>query len=393
MMFLILLIIIEILTMLVIRQHFYDRSWMRYYFLLTFNILVSIWLWVLWFRVSNYKGIFDEPVNIWMIMNINGVIAAVVIPRFIMIIFHFSGVLARRYTGGHIRQLTNTGMIIAAVIFLMVLTGALFGRFNFKKEEISINIRGLHPDLNGLKIVHISDLHLSSFYRHSEKLSDIMEQISEIEPDLLINTGDFVTIGWREFAGYDTILKAAKGKYGSFAVLGNHDCGTYHPYYTEADRDNNILLMTNLISASGYTVLNDDSEVIEIGRAKVSLTGIVTKGRFPDIISGDLTKAIQGSDSADLKILLAHDPNYWEKDVVGKTDIDLTLSGHTHGMQFGIVTKKVAWSPVKYYYPRWNGLYREADQSLVVSRGMGVLGFPIRIGMPPDIVIITLNPN
>lgn len=392
-MFLILLLIIEILTMLVIRQHFYDRSWMRYYFLATFNILVSIWLWVLWFRASNYKGIFDEPINIWMIMNINGMVAAVVIPRFIMIIFHFSGVLARRRTGGHIRHLTNTGMIIAAVIFSTVLAGTLCGRFNFKKEEISVNISGLHPDLKGLKIVHISDLHLSSFYRHSEKLSGIMEQIGEIKPDLLINTGDFVTIGWREYGGFDTILKVAKGKIGSFAVLGNHDCGTYHPYYTDADRDNNILVMNNLISASGYEVLNDESTMIEIGRAKVSLTGIVTKGRFPDIISGDVTKAIHGSDSADFKLLLAHDPNHWEKGVVGKTDIDLTLSGHTHGMQFGIVTKRIAWSPVKYFYPRWNGLYREGDQFLVVSRGMGVLGFPFRLGMPPDILIITLNPD
>lgn len=392
-MFLILLVIIEILTLLVIRQHFYDRSWMRYYFLVTFNILLSIWLWVLWFRISNYNGIFDEPVNIWMIMSINGVIAAVVIPRFIMIIFHYSGVLARRGTGGHIRHLTNTGMIIAALIFSTVLAGTFFWRFNFRKEEIEVNIRGLHPDLKGLKIVHISDLHLPSFYHHSGRLSDVMKQISEIEPDLLINTGDFVTIGWREYAGFDTILNTVQGRYGSFAVLGNHDFGTYHPHYTEADRENNVLIMNKLISLSGYNVLNDESAMIKIGRAKVSVTGIVTMGRFPDIISGDLTEAIHGSDSADLKILLAHDPNHWEKGVVGKTDIDLTLSGHTHGMQFGILTKKIAWSPAKYYYPRWNGLYREGDQFLVVSRGMGVLGFPFRLGMPPDIVIITLNPE
>lgn len=392
-MLLILLVIIEILTMLVIRQHFYDRSWMRYYLLVTFNILASIWLWVLVFRVYNYTGIFDEPVNIWMIMNINGVIAAVVIPRFIMIVFHFSGVLARRRTGGYMRHLTSTGMIIAALIFSTVLAGTFFWRFNFRKEEIAVNIRGLHPNLKGLKIVHISDLHLSSFYHHSARLSSVMEQISEMKPDLLINTGDFVTIGWREYSGFDTILKTAKGKHGSFAVLGNHDFGTYHPHYTEADRDNNVLIINNLISSSGYNVLNDESTMIEIDGAKVSLTGITTKGRFPRIISGDLTKAIRGTDSADLRILLAHDPNQWERDVVGKTDIDLTLSGHTHGMQLGILTKRIAWSPAKYYYPRWNGLYTEGDQSLVVSRGMGVLGFPFRLGMPPDILIITLNPQ
>ncbi len=392
-MFLILLLCIEILTMLVIRQHFYDRSWMRYYFLVTFNLLVSIWLWILLFRASNYNGIYDEPVNIWMIMNINGVIAAIVIPRLFVIIFHFSGVISKRNTGGHRRNLTNAGLIIASTVFLAVLAGTFFGRFNFRKEEIVVNIKGLHPDLCGLKIVHISDLHLSSFFHHSDKLAGLMKEINELEPDLLINTGDFVTIGWREFDRFDTILKSVKGSYGSFAVLGNHDFGTYHPYYSDADRDNNILMMNNLISASGYKVLNDESILIEIGKAKVSLTGIITKGRFPDIISGDLTKAIRGTDSADLKILLAHDPNHWEKDVVGKTDINLTLSGHTHGMQFGIVTKRIAWSPAQYFYPRWNGLYREGDQFLVVSRGLGVLGFPFRLGMPPDIVTVKLNPE
>jgi predicted MPP superfamily phosphohydrolase len=284
-------------------------------------------------------------------------------------------------------------LIIASTVFLAVLAGTFFGRFNFRKEEIVVNIKGLHPDLCGLKIVHISDLHLSSFFHHSDKLAGLMKEINELEPDLLINTGDFVTIGWREFDRFDTILKSVKGSYGSFAVLGNHDFGTYHPYYSDADRDNNIVMMNNLISASGYKVLNDESILIEIGKAKVSLTGIITKGRFPDIISGDLTKAIRGTDSADLKILLAHDPNHWEKDVVGKTDINLTLSGHTHGMQFGIVTKRIAWSPAQYFYPRWNGLYREGDQFLVVSRGLGVLGFPFRLGMPPNIVTVKLNPE
>ncbi|HPM19086.1 MAG: hypothetical protein GT598_10345 [Bacteroidales bacterium] len=391
MIILIFLIIIEILTFQVIRQHLYDRSWLRYYFMVTFNTLVSVWFWVIWFRLANFRGIYDEPVNVWLLMNLNGLTAAVVIPRFILVIFHFSGVLARRQTGGHIRSLTNTGLIIAAVIFFTALTGSLFERFNFRKENISVDVRGLHPDLEGLKIVQISDLHLSSFYHHAGQLAGVMKEIDEIGPDLLINTGDFVTIGWREFAGFDTILRTAGGRYGAYAVMGNHDFGTYDPYFTEADRQNNVMLMNKLISSSGYKVLNDESAMIEIGGAKVSLSGITTMGRFPEIISGDLSEALKGSDSADLKILLAHDPNFWEKSVTGKTDIDITFSGHTHGMQFGIVTKRFAWSPASWFYPRWNGLYRKDNQVLIVSRGLGVLGFPFRIGMPPDIVVITLN--
>jgi predicted MPP superfamily phosphohydrolase len=118
--------------------------------------------------------------------------------------------------------------------------------------------------------------------------------------------------------------------------------------------------------------------------------GVMTKGSFPEIIHSDLNKAYSGTDSADLKILLAHDPNQWEKDVTGKTDIDITLSGHTHGMQIGILTKRVKWSPARYFYPQWNGLYKTGEQYLIVNRGLGVLAIPFRIGMPPEITVITL---
>jgi predicted MPP superfamily phosphohydrolase len=116
-------------------------------------------------------------------------------------------------------------------------------------------------------------------------------------------------------------------------------------------------------------------------------------GRHPYITYGDLGKAITGLDSVDLKILLSHDPNHWEKAVVGKTDIDITLSGHTHGMQMGILTKHFKWSPSKYFYPHWNGLFLEGNQSQYVNRGLGVLSIPFRIWMPPEITIITLRPE
>jgi predicted MPP superfamily phosphohydrolase len=112
---------------------------------------------------------------------------------------------------------------------------------------------------------------------------------------------------------------------------------------------------------------------------------------FPHIIHGDLAKAISGLDSADLKILLSHDPNQWEEEVTGKTDIDITLSGHTHGMQMGIMTKKIRWSPAKYFYPHWNGLYKQGNQYQYVNRGLGVIGIPFRIWMPPEITVITIK--
>jgi predicted MPP superfamily phosphohydrolase len=217
-----------------------------------------------------------------------------------------------------------------------------------------------------------------------------MDKVNSYNPDLVLNTGDFISYGWREFERNDTIISRVKSKYGNFAVMGNHDFGTYHPYFTEADRENNVLIMNKLIKSSGYMVLNDEFSTVNIGDAKIAVIGITTMGRHPHIIHGDLDKAMKGIDSVDLKILLSHDPNHWEAKVEGQTDIDLTLSGHTHGMQMGIYTKRFKWSPAKYFYPHWSGLFSDGNQFHYVNRGLGVLAIPFRIWMPPEITILTL---
>jgi hypothetical protein len=365
---------------------------MQYFFVIILHTVLSIWLWILWFKVISYDGIFDTAEHIWDLTNLSGMICAVVVPRILLNVIHFLGWFRHRRTAvAHSRSFTNSGFIISAVIFLVIASGTLITRFNFRTEYITVNIKGLKSDLDGLKIVQISDLHLSSFYHHQELLEEVMKGINELNPDLVINTGDFITIGWREFARFDTILKKAESKYGNYAIMGNHDFGTYNPYFTEADLDNNFRLMNKLITSSGYDVLNDENAMINIGNSRISLIGVMTRGSFPEIIHGDLARASAGSDSADLKILLAHDPNQWEKEVTGKTDIDLTLSGHTHGMQMGILAKRYKWSPARYFYPEWNGLYRKGEQYIVVNRGLGVLAIPFRIWMPPEITVITLH--
>ena len=279
------------------------------------------------------------------------------------------------------------------LIFSIIALGTLYGRFNFKTEAVTIKIKGLNKDLDGLKIVQLSDMHLAGFYHHSKLLQKVINEVNSYEPDLVLNTGDFVNYGWREFDKNDTILSKAKSRYGNFAVMGNHDFGTYHPFFTEADRDNNVLIMNQQIRSSGYKVLNDEYTKVKVGNAKIALIGVITMGRHPDIFHGDLGKAISGLDSVDLKILLSHDPNHWVKSVTGKTDIDITLSGHTHGMQMGILTKKFKWSPSKYFYPHWSGFFSDGDQFQYVNRGLGVLAIPFRIWMPPEITIISLKPE
>jgi predicted MPP superfamily phosphohydrolase len=385
------LIITEILTLWVLRQLFYSRLSLKYAALMLANFILSLWLWVLYFEVTGYKSFYDTPRHVWILMNLYGMIVAVVIPRVILIILHFLGRLIIIKKGGHIKWLTYTGLAIMVLFFSTIALSTFFGRFNFKTESVTIKIKGLSKDLDGLKIVQLSDMHLAGFYHHVKVLQKVMNEVNSINPDLILNTGDFVSFGWREFGRNDTILSKAKSRYGNFAVTGNHDSGGYQPYYTEADKANNVLIMNNLIKASGYKVLNDEFSTVNIGNAKIALIGVVTTGRHPYIIHGDLGKATAGLDSVDLKILLTHDPNHWAEAVTGKTDIDLTLSGHTHGMQMGVLTKRIRWSPSKYFYPHWNGLFSEGNQFQYVNRGLGVLVFPFRIWMPPEITIITLN--
>lgn len=386
----ILLAITEILTLAVIRQYLYERSWLSYYFAITIHAVLSIWIWTLWFQTATFRGMPDDPAHAWSVMSLRGMLLAVVVPRILIIAFHYAGKLGLKPSGAYSPKMTTAGIILASVIVVVLASGSFIGKFNIRTENHTIRVKGLDPDLEGLRIVQISDLHLPCFYHHNDMLEEIMLSINELEPDLLVNTGDFINAGWREFDRFDTILIKAKARYGQYAVMGNHDFGTYHPHFTEAERENNVRLMNRFISASGYKVLNDEFEMVKIGNASVAVLGVITKGSFPDIEHGNLKKASQRIYGEDLKILLAHDPNQWDREVAGKTGIDLTLSGHTHGFQVGILTKRTKWSPAKYFYPRWGGIHEVNGQYLVVNRGLGVLGIPFRIWMPPEITVITL---
>ncbi len=391
MVIILILILSEVLTFKVIRKYFYEKSWVRYFFITLLNFSLSIFFWAVVFQIMLFRGFYDDPRHISLLMTFNGLIAAVLVPRIIFVITYYAVYRGKRKPARCRRLLSATGNMVSLFIFSVVVISSVSGRFNFRTEHVNLKITGLHQDLNGLKIALISDLHLPSFHHHTNKLLNVMEEINEHDPDFIMNTGDFITYGWREFGRHDTILKIAGSRYGNFAVMGNHDFGTYHPYFTEADIKNNVRIINKKIEASGYRVLNDEHIVIEIDSARVGIAGVITMGSFPEIIHGNLDRAIQGMNDTDIDILLTHDPNHWLESVRGKTDISLTLSGHTHGMQLGILTKKFRWSPAKYFYSCWGGTYSEDNQFLIVNRGLGVLGFPVRVWMPPEITIITLE--
>jgi len=386
----IILVLLEILTIPVLKGYFFNSSRRLFYLSLGAHLLVSIWLWYVIIASLAFRGSFDTPSNIWMHLNMSGMIVAAGISRFLLCLFHYTGKLIRIGKIGYMRGLTLAGFIISGTLIFIFAAGAFIGKFNFRTEEVTIKIENLNEALDSLRIVQISDLHLGGFYKHRKKISRVIEDVNSLQPDLIVNTGDFISYGWREFDGFDTILSKAESRCGNFAILGNHDMGTYFPDSSPEEKIAIARKVNELAEASGYILLNDENVIINIDGSKVAIIGVETSGRHPGIIHGNLQKAAEGIDSADLTILLAHDPNQWKKDVAGKTDIDLTLSGHTHGMQIGIITKKFRWSPSKYFYPEWHGLFSEGGQHLYVNRGIGVMGVPFRIWMPPEITVITL---
>jgi len=355
------------------------------------HAVMSIWFWILYIEISIYRGAFDSPSHISTLMQMTGIAVAITLPRTIIIILHFIGKLLKHKKNSHINWLTNTGLVIASVAFFIIGGGIIFGRFNVKTDRVEIKIEGLHKDLEGLKIVQISDLHLASFYRHTKVLSEFMERINSLNPDIIINTGDFVSYGWREFDNFDSVLSKAHGKYGKIAIPGNHDFGSYHPDFTETDRRNNVLKINQKIKSSGYSILNNENTIINVENAKIGIIGVITRGRIPNLRHGNIDSLLRELDTVDLKIALSHDPNHFALAIEGKTDIDITLSGHTHGMQMGIMTKNFKWSPAKYLYPHWNGLYVSGKQYHYTNRGLGRIAFPFRIWMPPEITLITLK--
>ncbi len=386
----IILMAADILSFLVLKDH-YNRKFKTVFIIFSIiHLAFSLLIWITFIRVVSYKGPFDSPENVGNQMTLTGLICAVVLNRGLIIFTHYLGKLFRRKQRNHIRVLTNIGLA-SAVIYFSILVLSFLTRFNYKTEEITISIKDLAEEFDGLRLAHISDLHLGGFNSRPEKVNELVELVNGLNPDIIINSGDFVSYGWRELAGYDTVLAGARSRYGNFAILGNHDIGTYIPGQTEEGIDENLTKMGELIRSSGYILLDNRHSEIIIGTKKLSVIGVSTGGRFPDITHGSIVDAISGLDSADLLIAICHDPDQWEKEIVGKTGINLTLSGHTHGMQMGIITRFIRWSTAKYIYPNWNGIYLEGDQYQYVNRGAGVLAIPFRIWMPPEITVISLR--
>ncbi len=286
--------------------------------------------------------------------------------------------------------LIKAGLGLAALPFLSLIYGITVGKYNYKVKKEKLAFKNLPKIFDGYKIVHISDIHAGSF-DSPQQVKKGIEMINAQNPDLVLFTGDLVNDRAEEVDAYLSVLRGIKAKDGIFSITGNHDYGDYFPWQNEDAKKENFESFIQKHKDLGFHLLRNENVKVEKDGQHFNLVGVENWGLPPFPQHGDLQKALEGVDD-NFTLLMSHDPSHWDAEVVDHNkQIDLTLSGHTHGMQFGIEIPGIKWSPVKYKYPRWAGLYEKKNQFLYVNRGFGFLGMPGRVGIWPEITVIELN--
>ena len=280
---------------------------------------------------------------------------------------------------------------IAGLPFLAFIHGMVKTAHDYKLWKVKVPIKNLPAALEGLKIIQISDIHSGSF-SDIEPLKKAVELINSLKPDLFFFTGDLVNNKASEYLPYIEVFKDIKAEYGQFSILGNHDYGDYLEWDTPGLKNENFQSVKDYHRQSNWDLLCNENRILDIRGEKLALIGVENWGaKMHFTRQGNLKKAYRGVEEITTKILLSHDPSHWDAEVREQCqDIQLTLSGHTHGMQFGVENKWFRFSPVQWFYKQWAGLYSEADQHIYVNRGFGYIGYPGRIGIRPEIAVLTL---
>lgn len=286
--------------------------------------------------------------------------------------------------------LMRSGILVASLPIFPLSWGMISGAYDYRVRRQKLVLPNLPKAFHGMRIAQISDVHSGSFYNKKAVLGGV-EMLLQEKPDMIFFTGDLVNNEASELRDYQDIFSKLKADLGTFSVLGNHDYGEYH--FGKEDSQAKRKNFQDLIEAQkimGWDLLRDENRTIRVGNEEISIVGVENwgVGRFPK--KGNLEKALVGTEDKAVKLLLSHDPSHWRAQVLD-TDVDAMFAGHTHGMQFGVRGENFQWSPVKYIYKEWAGLYKEDQQQLYVNTGFGFLGYPGRVGILPEITIFELT--
>jgi predicted MPP superfamily phosphohydrolase len=288
--------------------------------------------------------------------------------------------------------ISKVGFGLGALTFGSFAWGLTKGKYSFRVMKERLAFKNLPAGFDGVKIVQISDAHLDAFENKHEEIQGLVEMVNEQEADYIVFTGDLITSYTTEAEPWIEHFSSMKAKYGKYAILGNHDYGYFGVEDTDQEKIKQGVIDT--LGEMGFSVLMNEHTMLEHAGDRIALAGVEIWSKseewWPKV--GDLQKAMSGTEDAPFKILLTHDPTHWEEEVMGKEDIDLTLSGHTHGAQIGLrIPGLFQVSPARFLFKRWAGLYSEGNQHLYINRGLGYLIFPGRVGMAPEITVLELS--
>lgn len=329
------------------------------------------------------------------------------IPKILLMVFMFGEDIIR-VIGGFLKEFAGTtnesfltsrrrfvsqiALGVAAIPFLSLLYGMTKGKYNYKLHKKTIYFEDLPESFDGLTITQISDVHSGSLDNHHE-IEHAINMINEQKSDIVLFTGDIVnTHAWEMNPWIEAFRKIETPSLGKYSVLGNHDYGEYVSWPSQKDKNENFQAIKDMYGQIGFKLLLNENVRLRKGKDEIALIGVENWGiGFKQ--AGDLAKASEGVSDNDFKILMSHDPSHWEHEVkTHKSNYHLTLSGHTHGSQFGIeIPGYFKWSPIQYRYKQWAGLYENLGRYIYVNRGFGFHAYPGRVGIWPEITVIELK--
>ncbi len=287
--------------------------------------------------------------------------------------------------------LSQAALVATAIPFGAMAFGVISGAHDYRVKRITVKLPNLPKSFDGLRIGQVSDIHSGSFFNKTAVKGGV-EMMMREKPDVLFFTGDLVNNETTEVRDYTEIFNKLKAPLGVFSVTGNHDYGNYKAWSSQEVKQKNFQDLLAAHKHMGYDILMNEHRIVEQSGDKIAIVGIENwgTGRFPKY--GKMKEACTGTEEAPVKLLLSHDPSHWDEEVRKLyPEIDMMFAGHTHGFQFGVEIGGFKWSPSQYAYKQWAGLYQEGKQFLYVNRGFGFLGYPGRIGMPPELTIIELK--
>jgi uncharacterized protein len=287
--------------------------------------------------------------------------------------------------------LTKAALIATTIPFGTMAFGIISGAHDYRVRRVRVNLPNLPKSFDGMRIGQVSDIHAGSFFNKTAVKGGV-EMLMKEKPDLIFFTGDLVNNQAVEVKDYIPVFDKLKAPLGVFSVTGNHDYGDYHNWSSREEKQQNFRELIKVHGQMGYRLLMNQHHIVGQGADKLAIIGNENWGGRGFAKYGKLAEAYKGTEEAQVKLLLSHDPSHWDAEVRPHyPDIDIMFSGHTHGFQFGVEIGDFKWSPSQYAYKQWSGLYQQDNQYLYVNRGFGYLGYPGRIGMPPELTILELK--